>query len=107
MSRVCRSNTPLRFTRAEREAQTEQQASDTPPTQQPLGSWLAVPLIGREGQNLGLIQLARDGEEPFREADEAILLQLAQVASVVLFMFAGMAYTFCPAPSWKPPPSMM
>lgn len=45
---------------------------------------LVAPLIGRDGVNLGIVQFSekRDGE--FSEIDEAILLQLSQVAAVAL-----------------------
>ena len=42
---------------------------------------LTVPLVGRDGKNLGLIRLADKVEGAFGEDDEAILVQLAQVAS--------------------------
>lgn len=47
--------------------------------------WLAAPLVGRDGRNLGLIQLSdkQDGSE-FDEADEAMLVQLAQFASAAV-----------------------
>jgi len=47
-------------------------------------SWLAAPLIGRQGRNMGLVQLFDKPEEPFTEDDEAILVQLAQMASVAV-----------------------
>ena len=47
----------------------------------PMRGWLATPMIGSDGRNLGLIQLSdkEDGGE-FDEADEAIVVQLAQFA---------------------------
>ena len=50
----------------------------------PMRGWLAVPLIGRNGQNLGIIQLSDKYEGEFTEADEAILVQFAQMASVAI-----------------------
>src|SRR5947209_5568639 len=46
--------------------------------------WLAAPLVGRDGQNLGLIQLSDKYEGEFTNEDQAILVQLAQVASVAI-----------------------
>jgi len=47
-------------------------------------STLSAELVGREGQMLGVIQLWDKKEGEFDEADEAILTQLAQLASVAL-----------------------
>ena len=51
----------------------------------PLRGWLAAPLVGYTGGNLGLIQLSDkvDGSE-FNEDDEAVLVQLARLASVAI-----------------------
>ena len=43
--------------------------------------WLAVPLIGHGGKNLGLVQLSDKAQGEFTEEDEAILVQLAAIAS--------------------------
>ncbi|HVW36086.1 MAG TPA: response regulator [Pirellulales bacterium] len=48
------------------------------------GGWLAAPLIGRDGLEIGLIQLADKREEEFSADDEALLLQLAQMASIAI-----------------------
>jgi PAS domain S-box-containing protein len=81
-SLVCRENRPLRLTQAELEARSEAQAVDGRP---PPRGWLGVPLVGRDGANLGLIELSdkADGGE-FTDDDEAILVQLAQVASAAV-----------------------
>ncbi|MBW3628296.1 MAG: response regulator, partial [Gemmatimonadetes bacterium] len=50
----------------------------------PLRGWLAAPLVGRDGRNLGLIELSDRVEGEFTEHDEAILVQLAQLASVAV-----------------------
>lgn len=44
--------------------------------------WLAAPLLTRDGRNLGLIQLFGKTSGEFTEDDEAILVQLAHMASV-------------------------
>ncbi|WP_395843055.1 PAS domain-containing protein [Archangium violaceum] len=82
---VCKTNRPLRMTQEELERHPQwlgfSEYKDTPP---PLRGWLAVPLIGRDGRNLGLIQLSDRYEGEFTAEDEDILVQLAQLASVAL-----------------------
>jgi signal transduction histidine kinase len=46
--------------------------------------WLAAPLTLRNGQNGGLIQLSDKYSGEFTEKDEAILVQLAQMAAVAI-----------------------
>lgn len=43
-----------------------------------------MPLTGRAGRNIGLIQLSDKYEGEFGAADEAVLVELALLASVVL-----------------------
>lgn len=50
----------------------------------PMRGWLAAPLLARDGQNLGLIQLSDCAGGDFTSDDEAWLLQLAQLASSAL-----------------------
>jgi len=83
---VCEENRSVRMTQAELEAHPRwrgfgQHASEHPP----MRGWLAAPLVGRDGRNLGLVQLSDkvDGSE-FDEADEAMLVQLAQLASAAI-----------------------
>lgn len=83
---VCRGNKPLRLTQAELETHAGfrgfgGEAGNHPP----LRGWLAVPFVGRDGRNLGLIQLSDklDGGE-FTADDEAILAQLATITSVAI-----------------------
>jgi PAS domain S-box-containing protein len=47
-------------------------------------SWLAAPLLTRDGRNLGLIQLAQKINGEFSDDDEAILVQLTHMASVAI-----------------------
>jgi PAS domain S-box-containing protein len=83
---VCERNAPVRMTQAELEAHPRwrgfgQHAASHPP----MRGWLAAPLVGRNGRNLGLVQLSdkTDGGE-FTEEDEAVLVQLTQLASVAV-----------------------
>jgi PAS domain S-box-containing protein len=80
---VCRENRRLRLTQAELEAHPEGQggaAGDLPPRR----GWLAAPLLGRDGCNLGLLQVSDKEQGEFTGEDEAILVQLALIASVAL-----------------------
>jgi PAS domain S-box-containing protein len=79
---VCRTNCPMRMTQKELEAHPAwkgfgKHAKDHPP----MRGWLAVPLIGHGGKNLGLAQLTDKAHGEFTEEDEAILVQLAAIAS--------------------------
>lgn len=85
-SLVCSTNTPMRMTQQELERHPAwhsfgQEATNHPP----MRGWLAAPLIGRNGRNLGVIQLSDkyDGSE-FTSEDESILVQIAQMASVAI-----------------------
>ncbi|NJL40478.1 MAG: response regulator [Leptolyngbyaceae cyanobacterium RM2_2_4] len=84
-SLVCRMNRPMRMTQAELESHPDWRGfgreMDRHP---PMRGWLAVPLISRQGNNIGLIQLSDKYEGEFTEEDEAILVQLAQVAAVAI-----------------------
>jgi PAS domain S-box-containing protein len=82
---VCETNRSLRMTQAELEAHPRWRgfgahASKHPP----MRGWLAAPLVGRDGKNLGLIQLSDKAEGDFTAEDESILVQLAQMASVAV-----------------------
>jgi PAS domain S-box-containing protein len=82
---VCRENRPMRLTQAELLAHPGWRgfgphAADHPP----MNGWLAVPLIGGDGANLGLVQLSDKYEGEFDAEDEAILVQLAQQASLAI-----------------------
>ncbi|MBD2448952.1 response regulator [Nostoc sp. FACHB-152] len=82
---VCRLNQPMRMTQAQLEAHSlwrgfGKEANNHPP----MRGWLAAPLVGRDGNNIGLIQLSDKYEGEFSATDEIILIQLAQMASVAL-----------------------
>ncbi|WP_438021853.1 GAF domain-containing protein [Sorangium sp. So ce233] len=82
---VCQTNRPMRLTQAELEAHPAWRGfggeEDRRP---PMRGWLAAPFIGRSGENLGLIQLTDKHDGEFTESDEAILVQLAHIASVAI-----------------------
>jgi PAS domain S-box-containing protein len=82
---VCALNRPMRMTQAQLEADPRWQGfSHQKRHHPPLRGWLAAPLVGRDGQNIGLIQLSDKREGEFTEADEAMLMQLAQMTSVAV-----------------------
>jgi signal transduction histidine kinase/DNA-binding response OmpR family regulator len=82
---VCRMNRPIRMTQAELEAHPNWRGFGTEADRHPpLRGWLAVPLISRQGNNIGLIQLSDKYEGEFTEEDETILVQLAQVAAAAI-----------------------
>ena len=84
-SLVCRTNSPVRMTQAELlQHPAFQRFGEHEPDHPPLNGWLAAPLVGRDGRNLGLIQVSDKYEGDFTAEDEFILVQLAQMASVAI-----------------------
>jgi PAS domain S-box-containing protein len=82
---VCQLNRPMRMTQAELETHPLWQGfGKEVENHPPMRGWLAAPLVGRDGQNMGLIQLSDKYVGDFTEADETILVQLAQMASVAV-----------------------
>ncbi|MDI3287148.1 GAF domain-containing protein [Polyangium sp. 15x6] len=82
---VCQTNRPMRLTQAELVSHPAwQNFGDEGDKHPPMRGWLAAPFIGRSGKNLGLIQLSDKYEGEFTEQDEAILVQLAHIASVAI-----------------------
>ena len=84
-SLVCRTNQPLRLTQAELEAHPNwrgygKEAARHPP----LRGFLAAPLVAGDGRNIGLIALSDKYEGEFTADDEAMLVQLAQTASIAI-----------------------
>ncbi|MBD2743520.1 PAS domain S-box protein [Coleofasciculus sp. FACHB-1120] len=82
-SLVCQRNRPMRLTQAELEAHPAWKEFGTADNS-PMRGWLAAPLIGHNGNNIGLIHLSDKYEGDFSEQDEAIFVQLAQMASVAV-----------------------
>jgi PAS domain S-box-containing protein len=84
-SLVCETNQPLVFTQEELEQHPRWRGfgkhADKHP---PMRGWLAVPLIGKEGGNLGLLQLSDKEEGEFDADDLAIAQQFVQMAVSVL-----------------------
>lgn len=78
---VCDSGRLMRLNAAELEAHPAWSRQDPPDG---TASWLAVPLVDRAGRNAGLIHLSDKRTGAFSPNDEAILVQLAQIASVAI-----------------------
>jgi PAS domain S-box-containing protein len=74
---VCRENRPMRTARSE-------PGSGSGDRQEALHGWIAVPLVARNGSNLGVLQLRDKYEGEFSDIDQAVLIQLAQIAAVAL-----------------------
>jgi PAS domain S-box-containing protein len=82
---VCSETRSMRLTQDELEAHPAwREFSSATGKHPPLHGWLAAPLIGRDGQNMGLIQLSDKYDGEFTENDESIVVQLAQMASVAI-----------------------
>ncbi|MDO9400109.1 MAG: PAS domain S-box protein [Polaromonas sp.] len=85
-SLVCETNSPMRLTQAELEALPHwrdfgDQADNKHP---PMRGWLAVPLTGRNGENIGLLQLTDKYEGEFTLQDQYVSAELAQLASIAI-----------------------
>jgi PAS domain S-box-containing protein len=82
---VCEQNEPIRMTQSELESHHAWKAfGDQAEEHPPMRGWLAVPVVGSGGQNMGLIQLSDKYQGEFTQADETILIQLANVASAAI-----------------------
>jgi GAF domain-containing protein len=84
-SLICRDNRPMRMTQQELESHPAWRGFGTEVGKHPpMRGWLAAPLVGRDGRNMGLIQLSDKYEGEFTEEDEAVLMLLAQMASLAM-----------------------
>jgi signal transduction histidine kinase len=82
---VCQLNEPIRMTQEQLEQHRAWRGFGTSADKHPpMRGWLAVPLIAGDGKNLGLIQLSDKYEGEFTVDDEAILVQLARLASIAI-----------------------
>ena len=77
-------NQPYRLTQAELEAHPAWRSGSATDRRLPVRGWLAAPLVGRDGRDIGLVQLFDKEEDEFTDEDEAVLTQLAQLASVAI-----------------------
>jgi signal transduction histidine kinase/DNA-binding response OmpR family regulator len=82
---VCEIQRPMRLTQAELEAYPAWQGfGKAAGKHPPMRGWLCVPLVSRNGNNLGVIQLSDKYEGEFSEEDENIAIQLAQMATAAI-----------------------
>jgi PAS domain S-box-containing protein len=82
---VCENNRPLRMTQAELEAHPRWRGFGSYAGKHPaMRGWLAVPLTGRDGNNIGLLQLSDKYEGEFTQQDEYVALELAQLAAIAI-----------------------
>ena len=82
-TQVARSRLATRMDKAQLRAQPDWQIVqnlDVPPIE----GMLAAPLVGSDGRNMGVIYLSDRLDGHFSEEDEAILTQLAQMASIAI-----------------------
>ncbi len=83
--RQARTRLPGHLTQAELETKPAVGRQGEPADEQSPPGWsLAAPLIGRDGGNIGMIQLSDKLEGEFDETDEAILAQFTHMASTAL-----------------------
>ncbi|HUF64727.1 MAG TPA: PAS domain S-box protein, partial [Gemmatimonadaceae bacterium] len=80
---VCDQKRPIRLTRQQLESDAVRQSliGDSSACL-PMMGCVAAPLVGRNGRTLGAIQLSDRYAGDFTQDDEAVLVQLAQMASV-------------------------
>lgn len=83
---VVKQNVPIRLTQAELERHPDWRGFGTQAGQHPpMRGWLAVPLLGQDGRNYGLLQLSdKDDEQDFTQEDETQLTRLAQLTAKTL-----------------------
>eukprot|EP00456_Euglypha_rotunda_P014701 TRINITY_DN1465_c0_g1_i1.p1 TRINITY_DN1465_c0_g1~~TRINITY_DN1465_c0_g1_i1.p1 ORF type:complete len:1265 (-),score=298.77 TRINITY_DN1465_c0_g1_i1:3677-7471(-) len=79
------TNQPRRLTRVEF-ANSDDWPADQQTDSRPVmwQNWLAVPLVNRNGKNLGIIQGFDKEAGEFTERDQSVLVQLAHIASVAI-----------------------
>ena len=82
---VCETNRSLRLTQAELEVHPRWLGLGSHAVgHTPLRGWLAVPLTGRNGANVGVLQLSDKYEGEFTQQDEYVAVELAHLASAAV-----------------------
>jgi PAS domain S-box-containing protein len=82
---VCETGRPLRLTQAQLEAHPRWKGfGEHAARHPPIRGLLAVPLAGRQGENLGLLQISDKLEGEFTERDQYVALELAQLATIAI-----------------------
>lgn len=84
-ARVCETGVPARMTQQELEADPGWRGFGSAAGEHPpMRGWLAVPLTAPDGSNLGVVQLSDRYDGEFTKEDQAITMQLAELASAAL-----------------------
>jgi PAS domain S-box-containing protein len=82
-SLVCETGAPLRLTQAQLEAHPRWRGFGRhAATHPPINGLLAVPLVGRDGTSIGLLQISDKEQGDFTERDEYVAMELAHLASI-------------------------
>ena len=82
---ACKSTRVMRLTQAELESHPGWLDADGFANHRPaMRGWLAIPLVGRSGTNIGLLQLSDKFQGDFTLQDEYVATELAQLASIVI-----------------------
>jgi PAS domain S-box-containing protein len=81
---VCETNEPVRMTQRELERHPRWRGFGGDAAHPPMRGWLAAPLVAPDGRNLGVIQLSDRYSGEFTEQDQAVLVQLAQLAAATI-----------------------
>ena len=77
----CETGRPLRRSSEQMHAHLASCCAHRSTDRDAVGGWLAAPLARQNGMNIGLLQVFGAERRDFDEADQALLLQLAQLAS--------------------------
>ena len=81
----CETSRVMRLTQAELEAHPRWRGFGDYAGKHPsMRGWLAVPLTGRNGKNIGLLQLSDKYQGEFTLQDEYVCVELAQLASIAI-----------------------
>jgi PAS domain S-box-containing protein len=82
---VCETNRPVRLTQAELEAHPRWRGLGADTNRHPpLRGWLAVPLVGADGRNMGVLQLSDKYEGEFSARDVYVASEMAHLATAAL-----------------------
>lgn len=82
---VCENNRTMRLTQAELQAHPRWRGFGSHADRHlMLRGWLAIPLTGRDGKNIGLLQLSDKYDGEFTQQDEYVATELAQLASIAI-----------------------
>jgi PAS domain S-box-containing protein len=81
---ACETGRPLRLTQQEMLAHPRWRSFGGSPDHPRIRGLLAVPLLDRNGRNIGLLLLSDKQEDDFSERDEYVALELSQLAAIAI-----------------------